>query len=223
MGSSLAANRTLASSSGYGYTENHAGYHEVRSQRQQLAYAPTSDHRIMLEFRGVTRKPGRVTAEIIGVCSVQFPSAPIILNIRKDMYYVVDKVKASIGAGEIKIMAWDILGPKWAAHTDGYDLNVDDCTIHNKDWVEIVANRSPDVNAIADRFYKPNPKSPNEPIFKTGKFLVNFCIPWAIYSAFLDHDAERQAQSYDNTENGRSIESEDEDSVISFTSSCTYF
>jgi hypothetical protein len=132
------------------------------------------------------------------------------------MYHVVDKVKASIGAGEIKIMAWNILGPKWAAHTDGYDLNVDDCTIHNKDWVEIVAIRSPDVNAIADRFYKPNPKSPNEPIFKTAKFLVNFCIPWAIYSAFLDRDTEQQeqSQSYDNTENSRSIESEDEDSVI---------
>ncbi|KAJ7853399.1 hypothetical protein B0H13DRAFT_1904126 [Mycena leptocephala] len=205
MGSSLAANRSLGtstSSSGYGYTENHASYREVRSQRQQLAYAPTSDHRIMLEFRGVTRKPGRVTAEIIG-----------------DMYHVVDKVKASIGAGEIKIMAWNILGPKWAAHTDGYDLNVDDCTIHNKDWVEIVAIRSPDVNAIADRFYKPNPKSPNEPIFKTAKFLVNFCIPWAIYSAFLDRDTEQQeqSQSYDNTENSRSIESEDEDSIVVVT------
>jgi hypothetical protein len=78
MGSSLAANRSLStstSSSGYGYTENHASYREVRLQRQQLAYAPTSDHRIMLEFRGVTRKPGRVTAEIIGVCPVQFLSA----------------------------------------------------------------------------------------------------------------------------------------------------
>ncbi|KAJ7821586.1 hypothetical protein B0H13DRAFT_2377232 [Mycena leptocephala] len=179
MGSSLAANRSLGtstSSSGYGYTENHASYREVRSQRQQLAYAPTSDHRIMLEFRGVTRKPGRVTAEIIG-----------------DMYHVVDKVKASIGAGEIKIMAWNILGPKWAAHTDGYDLNVDDCTIHNKDWVEIVAIRSPDVNAIADRFYKPNPSLRTSPFSRRQK-------------------QQEQSQSYDNTENSRSIESEDEDS-----------
>ncbi|KAJ7844679.1 hypothetical protein B0H13DRAFT_2364073 [Mycena leptocephala] len=181
MGSSLAANRSLStstSSSGYGYTENHASYREVRSQRQQLAYAPTSDHRIMLEFRGVTRKPGRVTAEIIG-----------------DMYHVVDKVKASIGAGEIKIMAWNILGPKWAAHTDGYDLNVDDCTIHNKDWVEIVAIRSPDVNAIAI-VLQAEPQVSERAHFQDGKVF----------------EQQEQSQSYDNTENSRSIESEDEDS-----------
>jgi hypothetical protein len=114
------------------------------------------------------------------------------------MYYVVDKVKVNIGAAEIKALAWAQLGPKWVQYSHGYDLCIDDCTIHNKDWVEIIPTRSPDVNAIADRFYKPNPKAPNEPIFKTGKFLVYLCIPWSIYSAFLDYDTERQSQEIDN-------------------------
>ncbi|KAJ7819134.1 hypothetical protein B0H14DRAFT_3738112 [Mycena olivaceomarginata] len=116
----------------------------------------------------------------------------------KDMYYVVYKVKVNIGAAEIKALAWAQLGPKWVQYSHGYDLHVDDCTIHNKDWVEIIPTRSPDVNAIADRFYKPNPKAPNERIFKTGEFLVYFCIPWSIYSAFLDYDTQRQSQEIDN-------------------------
>ncbi|KAF8215520.1 hypothetical protein K438DRAFT_2104673 [Mycena galopus ATCC 62051] len=167
---------------GHGYTQNHGSYLDVRARSQQLAYAPTSDHRIMLEFRGVIRKPGRANAEIIG-----------------DMYRVVDKVRVSVGAGEIKVMAWDNLGPRWAQHTGNYPLNIDDCTIHNKDWVEIIAIRNPDTNAIADRFYKPNPKSPSQPTFKTAKFRVDLCIPYAIYSAFLEHDAERKAQSATQT------------------------
>jgi hypothetical protein len=61
---------------------------------------------------------------------------PPPLSISNSKGYVVAKVKVSIGAGGIGIVAWHILGPKWAAHTDGYDLNVDDCTIHNKEWVE---------------------------------------------------------------------------------------
>ncbi|KAJ7347698.1 hypothetical protein DFH08DRAFT_1080034 [Mycena albidolilacea] len=182
IGASFASQSLSSSTMGLraGYTENHAGYFDVKSQRQQMTYALASDHRIMLELQGVTRKPGRVTPEMIG-----------------DMYYVVDKVKVNIGTAEIKALAWAQLGPKWVQYSHGYDLCID-CTIHNKDWMEIIPTRSPDVNAIADRFYKPNPKAPNEPIFKTGKFLVYLCIPWSIYSAFLDYDTERQSQEIDN-------------------------
>ncbi|KAJ7835606.1 hypothetical protein B0H13DRAFT_2369254 [Mycena leptocephala] len=198
--------RMLDCLGGYGYTENHASYLEVRSQRQQLAYAPTSDHRIMLDFRGVTRRPGRVKPEVIG-----------------DMWHVHDKIKVAIGAGEIKDLAWDSLWPKWVAHTGGYELDITQCTIHNKDWIEIVPIRTPDVNAIADRFYKPNTKAPNQPIFKTGKYLVYLCIPWDIYSSWLAYDTEKQAAQYDNKEDDvenndrESYESEEEESVALVT------
>ncbi|KAF7349119.1 hypothetical protein MVEN_01434100 [Mycena venus] len=155
------------------------GYHNASS-------LPTPRHLTIAScstFWGVTRKPGRVKPEVIG-----------------DMWHVHDKIKVSIRAGEIKELAWNSLWPKWDVHTGGYNLDITQCTIYNKDWVEIVPNRTPDVKAIADCFYKPNTKAPNQPIFKTGKYLVYLCIPWDIYSAWLDYDTEKQAAQYDNTE-----------------------
>jgi hypothetical protein len=146
------------------------------------------------------------------------------------MWHVHDKIKVAIGAGEIKELAWDSLWPKWVAHTGGYELDITQCTIHNKDWIEIVPIRTPDVNAIADRFYKPNTKAPNQPIFKTGKYLVYLCIPWDIYSSWLAYDTEKQAAQYDNKEDDvenndrESYESEEEESVkISLFSSAYRF
>ncbi|KAK7016697.1 hypothetical protein R3P38DRAFT_3202984 [Favolaschia claudopus] len=129
---------------GYGYTDKHAGYLEARSHLQQLAYAPTSDHRITLDLRGVIRKPGRVTPEIVA-----------------DMFCVVDKVKASVGASDILTLAWMHLSPKWIEHTNNYPLSITECSIFT--------------------IYKPNTKSPNQPHFKTGKMLINLCIPSNTY------------------------------------------
>jgi hypothetical protein len=65
-GASLIAS-SPSSSNHYGYTDNHASYLETRKQKQTLLYAPTADHRIMIEFRGVMRKPGAAHAKVIGV------------------------------------------------------------------------------------------------------------------------------------------------------------
>ncbi|KAK7041227.1 hypothetical protein R3P38DRAFT_3179849 [Favolaschia claudopus] len=182
---------------GYGYTDKHAGYLEARAHLQQLAYAPTSDHRITLDLRGVIRKPGRVTPEIVA-----------------DMFCVVDKVKASVGASDILTLAWTHLSPKWVEHTNNYPLSITECSIFTKDWVEITP-RNPDVNVIAERFYKPNAKSPNQPHFKTGKMLINLCIPSNTYRAWEEYDTQQQMDQFSNADSDRkSAESEDESVAI---------
>jgi hypothetical protein len=108
------------------------------------------------------------------------------------MYCVVDKIKVSIGAAKVKALAWEFLSPKWRAFTNNFPLSVEQCQIFNKHWVEIVP-ASPDINVISAGFYKPNPKAPNTPIFKTGKYRIDLCIPWTIYTAFEGHELEQQA------------------------------
>ncbi|KAK7021270.1 hypothetical protein R3P38DRAFT_2781399 [Favolaschia claudopus] len=187
----------LGPSLGYGYTDKHAGYLEARAHLQQLAYTPTSDHRITLDLRGVIKKPGRVTREIVA-----------------DMFCVVDKVKASVGASDILTLAWMHLSPKWIEHTNNYPLSITKCSIFTKDWVEITP-RNPDVNVIAKRFYKPNTKSPNQPHFKTGKMLINLCIPSNTYQAWEEYDTQQQIDQFSNADSERkSVESEDESVAI---------
>ncbi|KAK7037142.1 hypothetical protein R3P38DRAFT_3183257 [Favolaschia claudopus] len=189
----LASLAPPAPSSGYGYTERHASYLETRAHVQQLAYAHGSDHRITLELRGVIRKPGRVTADIIA-----------------DMFCVVDKIKANVGALDILNLAWTRLSPKWFTHTNNFPLSSTDCQLFTKDWVEIVP-RTPDVNVIADRFYKPNAKSPHQPHFKTAKMLINLCIPFDIYQRWEEYDAQQQIDQFsDKDSDSKSVESEDQ-------------
>ncbi|KAJ7940044.1 hypothetical protein B0H13DRAFT_2300105 [Mycena leptocephala] len=129
----------------------------------------------MLEFRGVVRKPGATTAKVIG-----------------DLYCVKDKVRVSIGAAKIKALAWESLSPKWRTFTSNFPLRVEDCQIYNKHWVEILP-ANPDINVISAQFYKPSTKVLNTQIFKTGKYRIDLCIPWAIYAAFEARDLEQQA------------------------------
>ncbi|KAJ7704236.1 hypothetical protein B0H16DRAFT_1637812 [Mycena metata] len=174
----------MASSSGspigYGYTPAHGNYLQSRAQKQVLSYAPSADHRIMLEFRGVTRKPGAAAPKPLW-----------------DLYYVQDKVKVSIGAHRIKALAWEKLAPRWRVHTNDFPLTAEECHIYNKNWVEIIP-KDPDINVISEQFYKANPKNPAAPIFKTGKYRVDLCIPWAIVEAFEAYQLQAAAAANAN-------------------------
>ncbi|KAJ7933325.1 hypothetical protein B0H13DRAFT_1856348 [Mycena leptocephala] len=71
------------------------------------------------------------------------------------------------------------------------------------DWIQII-------DSIGDHFYKFNPKDPNNPIFKTAKYRVEFCIPWRTYSDFLEQEeqgARRNSFSYQNIRPSFSISS----------------
>ncbi|KAJ6534300.1 hypothetical protein B0H19DRAFT_1272016 [Mycena capillaripes] len=157
-----------------GYTTNHANYLETRRQKQTLAYAPGSDHRITVEFRGVLRKPGAAAKQI------------------GELYMVKDQIPVSIGGKDLKQLAWDCLYPKWCIHTNTFPLRIEQCAIYNKDWVEIVP-ALPDVDVISRRFYTANTKTPSVPKFKTGKFRVDLCIPWRVHRDWEHHQAAAEA------------------------------
>ncbi|KAK7014616.1 hypothetical protein R3P38DRAFT_2787454 [Favolaschia claudopus] len=132
----------------------------------------------------------------------------------QDMFCVVDKIKANVGALDILNLAWTRLSPKWVTHTNNFPLSSTDCQLFTKDWVEIVP-RTPDVNVIADRFYKPNAKSPHQPHFKTAKMLINLCIPFDIYQRWEEYDAQQQInQLSDRDSDSKSVESEDQSIAV---------
>ncbi|KAJ7084176.1 hypothetical protein C8R43DRAFT_1174965 [Mycena crocata] len=171
------------STSGIGYTSNHGGYMAVRAQKQRIAYAPASDHRIILELRGVCRRPSLMKADMIF-----------------DMLFVEGDVKPSISGTRLKSLAWEKLIPIWDHRTNNYPLDYDACKIYNKDWVEILVQPGFDNGVIEQNFYRHNAKDPNNPIFKSKKFRVDLSIPHKTYAEFLAFEEEAALQAAESEE-----------------------
>ena len=119
----------------------------------------------------------------------------ILLILTQDVLQAVDSIPIHIGAVELKTILYNRILPLWSSYTEGFPLQMEDVIMRNKDWVEICP-QDPDHDVIARPFFQQGKNGAS--IFKTGRCIINFHIPNAIYDLYVQYaeqkELEREAQ-----------------------------
>ena len=86
---------------------------------------------------------------------------------------------------DLKALCFKAILPGWNAHTDNWPLDFDSVTLRDDKWAVITSN-SPDVDAIAHKFYVAPKKGSTAPQFRSKKIVTHIHVPNKIYDAFLE-------------------------------------
>ncbi|KAG6818300.1 hypothetical protein H0H93_006170, partial [Arthromyces matolae] len=159
---------TLRQSSGLqaGYTKAHSTYTATKKKLASQAYAKHEARVVVCEVR-LARKPiGNVKTVQVGDC-----------------IEAIDNVPLHIGAVELKTLLFDLILPTWLKFSGGFNIDITQVVMRNKDWVEI-RPKNPDLDAISALFLKEGKNG--ELVFKSGRCLIYLHLPNDIYKLYED-------------------------------------
>lgn len=108
------------------------------------------------------------------------------------MSETIADVPVHIGAVELKKILYDQILPLWKRRTNNFPLPIDHIIMRSEKWV-VLAPRNPDIDIIADQFFKIGKKGSR--VFKTGTCVILFHIPnddFDIYLKRVEKDEEEE-------------------------------
>ncbi|KIL58368.1 hypothetical protein M378DRAFT_86593, partial [Amanita muscaria Koide BX008] len=134
-----------------GYQEAHIFYNDMRKH-----------------FEGLAREKTRVASEVIVVKAWLAYRAPerrkeTVVN---DVFEALQNIPVHIGARDLKRVVYTMILPHFLAWSKGLPINIDECELRNKQWVELIPRHpEADVDVIADKFIDKGRKKNGAPVF----------------------------------------------------------
>ncbi|KIL54342.1 hypothetical protein M378DRAFT_182577 [Amanita muscaria Koide BX008] len=110
----------------------------------------------------------RVASEVIVVKAWLAYRAPerrkeTVVN---DVFEALQNIPVHIGARDLKRVIYTMILPHFLAWSKGLPINIDECELRNKQWVELIPRHpEADVDVIADKFIDKGRKKNGAPVF----------------------------------------------------------
>ena len=99
------------------------------------------------------------------------------------MLEVIDDVPAHISCLDLKRLCFNAFLPPWNLYTGNHVIDIDSVTLRDDKWASIIP-RTPDVDAIAHKFYHAPKKNSSAPQFRPKKTVMHIHVPNRIMDAF---------------------------------------
>lgn len=104
----------------------------------------------------------------------------------QDIFEALSNIPVHIGAVDLKWVLYHALLPQYIKWSKGFPLQLEDCQIRNKLWVELVP-KIPDVDAVADYFFISKGKNKTKAFTPKQGVDLYLVITNEKYEAILQH------------------------------------
>lgn len=122
-----------------------------------------------------------------------------------------------MGGRDLKKILFNALFAEWCEWSHEYPVHLNDLTLRDPDGAE-VGRLDPEIDAIAQHFYKANTRKKSSPIeFKTGSITLMLELPLRIYHDVLLHLEEVELRGEASKRKGRDYPNEVSSVVLCYT------
>ena len=110
------------------------------------------------------------------------------------MYEALSEIPVHIGVSDLKFVLFHALLPPFLKWSKEYPLNLSDCELRDKHWVELIP-KQPDVDAVADNFFTFKGRNKNTKVFTPKQGIeLNLSISQDIYNAVIQRLSELEVK-----------------------------
>ena len=104
----------------------------------------------------------------------------------QDIFEALSNIPVHIGANDLKWVLYHAVLPHYIKWSKGFPIQMDECQIRNKLWVELVP-KHPDVDAVAEHFFTSKGRNKGRVFTPKQGVELYLVITHEKYEAILQH------------------------------------
>lgn len=181
-----------------GYQEAHKLYNDMRAHFTNKAYTNVANAEvIVVKVWMMMRVPNRKSAAPVSVRFI-FVLCIRVLNLpnsTQDIFEALSNIPVHIGADDLKLVLYHALLPQYIKWSKGFPIQLEDCQLRNKLWVELIP-KHPDVDAVAEYFFSSKGKNKAKIFMPKQGIDLYLVITNEKYEAVLQHLSDTEEVSW---------------------------